>query len=81
MDKQRSRLIYWFQSLIWWERKLVLWYAFGLFARRGLLPAFGFQTIAILFATWQFPRQPLLWCLVFVLSMVYALLIQSFMRR
>lgn len=81
MDKQRSRLIYWFQSLLWWERKLVLWYAFGMFTRRGLLPAFGFQMGTVLFATWQFPRQPLVWSLVFVLSMVYGLMIQSVFRR
>lgn len=81
MENKTLELLRYWARLWGWQRSLVLLYAHGLYTRRGLLPAFGFQMGAVLFATWTFPDEPLLWSFVFILSMVYALLLQAILRR
>lgn len=69
------------RQLVWWERQLLLWFGYLSIGRRAILPAMTMQAGGMAVIVWLTPRNPLLWCLVFVVSFVYVLMLQAVIRR
>lgn len=69
------------KNLLWWERKLVLWFAHVALARRSILPAIVGQAslVALILVTSE--RNPLVLALVSCVGLVYVLLMQAMLKK
>lgn len=67
-------------ELLWWERKILLWFARLSVGRAAILPLVSVQAGGLAVVMWATPH-PLIWMLFYILSFVYILLVFSLVRR
>lgn len=79
-DRLRRFLEIWHQMYLW-EQDVFLMMMRMTLHKRALLPAMTYQSLAMGLIMLIMPGQILLWSLVFVVSMVYALMVAAFLRR
>lgn len=78
---QWKRFVHFWKTLVWWEKEILLWYAHVAFGKRAVFPAVTVQALAMGLIALMMPGEILLWSFVFVVSMVYALMVQVWLTR
>lgn len=69
------------QQLLWWERRLLLWFGYLVVGRRAILPVMAWQAAGIALIVWLTPGNPLIWVLAYSVSFVYALMVAAWLKR
>ena len=69
------------QKLLWWERRLLLWFGYLVVGRRAILPVMAWQAGGIALIVWLTPDNPLIWVLAYSVSFVYALMVVAWLKR
>lgn len=69
------------QQLLWWERRLLLWFGYLVVGRRAILPVMAWQAGGIGLIVWLTPSNPLIWVLAYSVSFVYALMVVAWLKR
>lgn len=76
-----KRILKLWQELVWWEKEIFLWFGYLTLGRRAILPAMTMQAGCMAVIVWLTPSNPVLWCLAFIVSSVYALMFQAVIKR
>lgn len=76
-----KRILKLWQELAWWEKELFLWFGHMVYGKTAILPAMSVQAGSMALMVWLTPGAPILWCLVFILSPVYALIFLMLIKR
>ncbi len=76
-----KRILKLWHELEVWEKEIFLWFGNLIIGRRALLPAMSVQAACTAVIVWLTPQNPILWSLVYIVSLVYALMVITWIKK